>query len=333
MPGFFDRYGQGFQRGLGGRGASRLGIAGAGGAGLGQGIRAMGIGLASPFRGAAYLGRGAASGARAAAGGVRSWAASSAASRIASGAGWGAALGTIFSGGVLGGAAAGLAGVGAVVGALGPVAATSPGMRTSRAGAIARSKALDRFRHRGMAFGGKLLGAAIVGGIGNEFVGPLGGIAAAGAVLAPGTAARIGAAGFNAAAGTIGLGGRAMIGGAGMLSNRFGRGLVGAVVGGAMGGLPGVGVGALAGMAGVGSFTNTRPARGLARMLGTRPGVAGALIGGILALPTIARGALGAAAPDPVMMDIGMGSNAAVMGLDGNNANTLGLTLALHYRR
>ena len=86
-------------------------------------------------------------------------------------------------------------------------------------------------------------------------------------------------------------------------------------------------------MAGVGSFTNTRPGRGLARMLGRRPGLTGTLIGGILALPTLARGALGAAAPDPVMMDIGMGSNAAVMGLDGNNANTLGLTLALHYRR
>jgi hypothetical protein len=86
-------------------------------------------------------------------------------------------------------------------------------------------------------------------------------------------------------------------------------------------------------MGAMGSFKNTTPLRAAASFLGRRPMAGGLILGGLLSVPTLARGLMGMAMPDPEMMDISMGSNARVMGLDGNNAETLGLTLALHYRR
>lgn len=207
---------------------------------------------------------------------------------------------------------------------------SSGGLLTGRAGAIHNRKLWDSAKAGTMRAGGRVFGMGIAGMVGNAIGGPALGVAGAGAVMFPGAAKGVATWGFENAAGAIGLGGRAALGAAKGMTGRFGRGATGAVIGGMMGGLPGMGVGAAVGA--MGRF-KMGPVKGALKFMGRHPSMAAAGIGAVLAMPTIARGLMGMTAPNPVMMDIGMGSSAAVMGLDSNNAETLGLTLALHYRR
>lgn len=230
----------------------------------------------------------------------------------------------MFYGGLLGGAAG--------LGITGLATLQMPNMSTfdPRSAAIRARKGWDATKSGALRAGGRLFGMGIAGAIGNAIGGPALGLAGAGAVMFPGAAKRTAIWGFENAAGAIGIGSRAALGTAKGMTGRFGRGVTGAVIGGMLGGLPGLGAGAVMGT--MGRF-NLSPAKGALKFMGRHPNLAAAGIGAVLAMPTIARGIMGAAAPDPVMMDIGMGSNAVVMGLDSNNAETLGLTLALHYRR
>ena len=325
MP-FFGDYNEAMLNAMQGRRATGRGWGASFGRTHGRLARHMG----APFRGAAAAYRGTRGALGSAAGGIRAGLTSSIFSRTATGMMWGMGIGTIFDQGIPGPLALGMGIVGAGIGAMGP-GAPREAMLTGRQASISNRKLWDRTRGRMIGGGSRLIGAGLMGMIGGGVAGPLGAAAGIGIGLAPGMMMRLGAGAFNVGAGAIGLGGRAALATAGGFRGRFARGATGAVIGGMMGGLPGAGVGMLAGVAG--KFANTTPLRAATSFFGRHPMAGGLVLGGLLSVPTIARGLMGMAMPDPEMMDISMGSNARVMGLDSNNADTLGLTLALHYRR
>jgi hypothetical protein len=177
-------------------------------------------------------------------------------------------------------------------------------------------------------FGGRMLGAGLLGMVGNAVAGPAGGLLGLSAGLFPGTTAKAGAAAFRGASGLIGAAFRT--GALGLSTGgAAARTIVGGAIGGMMAGLPGVGVGATIGAGGGFGIGG----RGLLNFMGKHPNIATLGIGAMLSVPALIRGALGATRPSPEAMDMARGSNRAVYGMDANNFNTLGLTLALHYRR
>jgi hypothetical protein len=155
---------------------------------------------------------------------------------------------------------------------------------------------------------------------------PWGGMARGAGTVASGAAA----GGFEAATWGVKSAARLALQG-GSLPGRM---LLGAAAGGMVAGLPGVGVGLAFGMNPAMKFGLGGVARKAAGFAINRPGIAGALMGVALMGPALLRGARAAVAPsDEELPQVGFGTFDQQYGLDPNNLNTQGLTLALHNRR
>lgn len=296
--------------------------------------------MGAPFRGAASAYRGARSAVSEALAGStpRGWASST-----------GAMLGGLVGfagGGPVGGAIGAGIGGGAGYAALTGIGPRAPAMHgpqqyfpgytggsAMQTAVVNARKMRNKMGTKMRSFGGRAIGGLIAGGVGGAVFGPGIGLIAGASVMAPKKMGRLGAgAAGMAASGIGGIFRSATLGAAG--SGGIGRTLAGAAVGGMMGGLPGVGVGGFFGaVGGMKALGNTTPARKLLSMAGRHPGKTAGALGLMLSVPTIVRGLFDAIRPDPILPDVAPGSLATIYGMDANNHNTLGLTLALHYRR